>query len=192
MESNAPESDAVWREVDEVFGGKVGDAYDPGRLDEIFKEGRERYDNKIPPGCEDARNDRGAAAEGGEGNRRFGDLIPWKQTLDKAKETGLPIILVTDDRKEDGWWKSTGKTVGPRPKLVEEMRAWAGVEFYITIGTSFRDAQARFRDAITGRKDSVLLTRVRGDPRCDSRRGYYSCKATDHLHPCGGVDVPPW
>jgi len=40
-------------------------------------------------------------------------------------------VLVTDDRKEDWWWISHGKTVGPRRELVEEMRSVAGVPFYM-------------------------------------------------------------
>jgi hypothetical protein len=130
-ESNAPEEDAVWREVEAVFGERIGKPYEPRRLEEIFEEGRGRYQKRIPPGYEDARKDRGGKAENGEGHRRFGDLVLWKQTLDKAKETSLPVVLVTDDRKEDWWWISHGKTVGPRPELIEEMRSWAGVAFYM-------------------------------------------------------------
>ena len=51
--------------------------------------------------------------------------------LDKAEQDELPILFVTNDQKEDWWWKSGGKVIGPRQELVEEMHRRAGVPFYM-------------------------------------------------------------
>lgn len=52
----------------------------------------------------------------------YGDLILWKQTIEKASETKTDIILVTDDLKEDWWEITNGKTIGPRKELLKEFR----------------------------------------------------------------------
>ncbi len=121
-ESNSPEEDAVWREVSEIFADKIGEAHPPKQEEEIVKLGHTRYDSQTPPGYKD---------QGKGGERQFGDLILWFQIIEKAKEAGRPVMFVTDDRKDDWWWKSHGKTVGPRPELVEEIRGEAGVRFYM-------------------------------------------------------------
>jgi len=40
----------------------------------------------------------------------FGDWIIWKQVMDHATSAKSPIILVTDDRKEDWWEEENGKS----------------------------------------------------------------------------------
>lgn len=55
------------------------------------------------------------------GDRRlYGDLIVWKQVIQKSKKDKINIILVTDDLKEDWWLKINGKTIGPRFELIKE------------------------------------------------------------------------
>lgn len=86
---------------------KVGGPYPLDKKKEAFEQGRKRYEKHIPPGYKDEEknNKKGQGKEQGNSNeeRRFGDLIVWVQILDKAEETGKPIVFVTDDRKED-WW----------------------------------------------------------------------------------------
>lgn len=128
--TNSPEEDGVWAAVEQVFEGRVGPHYSPGRVSEIYKEGDERYARGVPPGYKDVRKDNGPGKQPDVG-RRFGDLLLWYQVLDKAKEDQRPVILVTDDRKDDWWWNAAGKTIGPRPELVEEVLEKTGVPFYM-------------------------------------------------------------
>jgi hypothetical protein len=121
-ESNTPDEDETWRNVDEIFTDKLGEAYTPEQEKEIVEKGQKRYAAQTPPGYKD--QDKG-------GERQFGDLFLWFQILDKAKEIKRPIVFITDDRKDDWWWKSHGKTVGPRPELVNEIGREAGVSFYM-------------------------------------------------------------
>jgi hypothetical protein len=45
--------------------------------------------------------------------------------LDYANSKKKSIIVVTGDSKTDGWLVRYGRTVSPRPELVQEMLAWS-------------------------------------------------------------------
>ena len=154
-ETNSLEDDAVWAAVEKIFEGRVGPPYAAERVKEIYKEGEERYARSIPPGYEDARKDKEPGSQADVG-RRFGDLLLWYQALEQAKETQRPMVLVTDDRKEDWWWKTAGKTIGPRPELIEEVRHEAGVPFYMYRPTRFVEEAGRRELAGEGVSPEVL------------------------------------
>lgn len=105
------EEDYVLSKIEKYFSQRVGPDYLDTDLKRVLEIGKERYENKIPPGFCDEKKENG---------NKFGDLIIWFQILNKAKETQLPIIFVTDDRKEDWWLIKSGKTIGPRPELKKE------------------------------------------------------------------------
>jgi hypothetical protein len=130
--------DPILEAVTNLFEGKVGSAYTPEQLQEIYAEGKVRYtqEPKIPPGYEDASKDGDA--------KQYGDLVLWFQVIDQAKATGKPIILVTDDRKEDWWWRSYGKTHGPRPELVNEITRKANVGFYMYSADPFMEYASEY------------------------------------------------
>jgi hypothetical protein len=134
------DEDPVLEEIDRLFDGKIG----PGPasqsvLDNIYKEGSTRYEDRRPPGYLDAgKGEKRESAPYFFGDlkhkREFGDLILWYQLIDQAKadERFKKLIFVTDDKKEDWWWVVAGKTVGPRPELLDELRSKANVEqFYM-------------------------------------------------------------
>ena len=50
----------------------------------------------------------------------YGDLLVWKQILDKAKTEEVDIIFITDDSKGDWWNITSGRTIGPRYELINE------------------------------------------------------------------------
>lgn len=110
--------------VTELFAGRVGAKPTEERLIAIRKEGEERYAKKIPPGFEDAK-------KGGDSGDKFGDLIIWKELIEKAKADKRPIIFVTDDGKSDWWHIRHGKKIGPHPFLIEEFLAATGQQFHI-------------------------------------------------------------
>ena len=113
-----------------LFDGRVGTPISPAELLDIYKQGEERYRLKIPPGYADNQKD---------GTDKYGDLVIWFQLLAKAKENKLPIIFVTDDRKEDWWLKIEGKTIGPQPELVQEISTQAGIMFYMYSADPFME-----------------------------------------------------
>ncbi|TFB09055.1 hypothetical protein E3V55_07825 [Candidatus Marinimicrobia bacterium MT.SAG.3] len=128
--------DTILQETTSAFEGKTGKEYSNDQLSKIYKKGKKRYAQKIPPGYKDASK--------GGGIRKYGDLIIWYQTIDKAKEIKKPIILVTDDKKDDWWWEQEGKTVGPRPELIQEMLSKASVQLYMYSMDNFIDKAQKY------------------------------------------------
>lgn len=125
--------------VGTLFTGKLGPQYDPKTLELIYKEGAERYTQRIPPGYADGKDK--------PEPDRYGDLVLWKQVIDKAKEAGRPIILITSDIKEDWFLRVAGKTIGPRPELIAEMQLASGVPFHIYTITAFLQYANQYLDA---------------------------------------------
>jgi len=124
--SNHPTEDLAtsFQLVSELFAGRIGVKPTEDRLAAIRKEGEDRYAKKIPPGFEDAK-------KGGDGGDKYGDLIIWKEMIEKAKTDKRPIIFVTDDGKSDWWHIHHGKKLGPHPYLVEEFLGATGQKFHI-------------------------------------------------------------
>jgi len=108
--------------LDNLLKGKIGKPYSQKKLYSIYDLGEKRYEQKIPPGYEDNHK---------EGAKRYGDVVLWFQIIDKAKKENRSIILVTDDRKGDWWWRLKNKTISPRPELVNEIFSEAGASFYL-------------------------------------------------------------
>ncbi|MEH2158470.1 PIN-like domain-containing protein, partial [Nostoc sp.] len=114
-------NDEFHEQIIDVFNGRIGNNQD--KLKDIYNWAEERFKYSIPPGYEDAS--RKPVPD------KYGDAIIWFQLINYAKSEKKPIIFVTDDDKEDWWLKGDGKTISPRPELVQEMLAEAGVQFYM-------------------------------------------------------------
>lgn len=110
------DNDVIWKKLTDLFDGKVGEDFSSENLYKLYKEGEIRYAHQVPPGYMDLpqKKDQGERA-------LYGDLIVWKQTIEKAKETNRDVIFVTDDKKND-WFeaKVKGKRSGPRKELLRE------------------------------------------------------------------------
>ena len=116
--------DPIYNKISELFENRITEPFTKEILEYIYKEGDERYKMKIPPGFEDEKTK--------DGTRKFGDLILWKQVIEKAKELKKDVILITDERKIDWWWKiKDGRNMGPRQELTEEIKNQAQVDFHM-------------------------------------------------------------
>ncbi|PEC20248.1 PIN domain-containing protein [Bacillus cereus] len=92
----------------------VGNPYTMSKLLNIYTEGELRYKYKIPPGYMDDQK---------ESQKKFGDLILWKQILEQANLFQQPIIFLTLDTKEDWWVLDKNKMpVRPRDELFIEFK----------------------------------------------------------------------
>lgn len=111
------EKDPVWEKLSVLLEGNVGDDFSKDDLEKLYRDGKKRYEEKVPPGYMDMKEKQN------EGNRSlYGDIIVWKQVIQKAKTSDNSIILITDDLKEDWWYKFKGKTISPRPELIKEFK----------------------------------------------------------------------
>jgi hypothetical protein len=122
------EKDTVLDDINSLFDGNVGKNYSNEELLGIMKDGKERYEKKIPPGYKD---------EVKSDDRKYGDLILWYQIIDKARESKKPIILISSDVKEDWWLEKDGKKIMPLPQLKKEIFEKAGVAFHIYTADKF-------------------------------------------------------
>ncbi|UYO39172.1 DUF4935 domain-containing protein [Rhodopseudomonas palustris] len=116
------EAHTVFCEISDLIGESVGRRPSQDEISKIQQEGEKRYAALIPPGYRDAKKD---------GANKFGDLLVWKEILEKAKTEGRPIVMISDDIKEDWWHEFRGARIGARPELVEEMRDYADQAFIL-------------------------------------------------------------
>jgi hypothetical protein len=116
------QNDVIYDTLLQIFDGKIGEALKDVKV--IYQEADKRYEAKTPPGYSDTKNKNGV--------EKYGDFLIWRQILDFAKlDTKRSIIFVSDDSKEDWWRIFRGKTIGPRPELVQEILEEAGCMFHM-------------------------------------------------------------
>ncbi len=122
--------DPIRAQLDTLFDGKLGEAPESQKwLDDIYKEGKERFEKLIPPGFKDAVKDKAPDSHfiynGLSYERQYGDLILWKQIIAKGSAQNIKsVVFVTDDSKEDWWYQLTSngkKIVGPLAELRAEI-----------------------------------------------------------------------
>lgn len=111
--------DAIRDKIADLFEGKVGAAYSAEEMSEAFECGKQRFDQRTPPGYMDTKKFKSPQNDA-EKRSNFGDWIIWKQLMDFSKKNEKSVIFVTNDSKEDWWLVQSGKTLGPRPELIAE------------------------------------------------------------------------
>ena len=139
---NIRSHDSIREKIDDCFKGKVGSPFSQEDLEKIYEDGEKRYENKIPPGFKD--NNKNSSTDyfykGVEYKRKFGDLILWKQIIEKAKDENIKnVIFITDDEKEDWWYiaKENGdKAIGPLANLTHEIIENAKIDLFHMYNTS--------------------------------------------------------
>ncbi|GAC1040323.1 PIN-like domain-containing protein [Rhizobium sp. No.120] len=132
------EDDPTRAKIDDLLDGKVGEKPSQEAVAAWQDSGKKRYSAKIPPGYMDLdkekenEKDSSIYTYGGiEYHRIYGDLIIWNQIIDHCKVNNIKkVIFVTNDNKADWWLEVGGKTIGPRPELVEEIGRLAGVTHF--------------------------------------------------------------
>lgn len=157
-------SDDIKDELEALFEGRVGAPYSRDEMEELLTKGKARYDEKIPPGFADAK-------KGGESElfadrcKPYGDYVVWLQMINKAKASGVPIIFVTGDVKEDWWLSFQGKTIGPLPALVQEFQAEANTKFYMYTPHKFLErANEHLKQAVS----QVAVEEIKSSEQHDS------------------------
>ncbi|MCD8288797.1 MAG: PIN domain-containing protein [Prevotella sp.] len=149
-------------QVGEIFFGKVGDRLEKDDLDNIYKEGEQRYKEGIPPGYTDAKKK--------QGNAIYGDLVIWKEIIHAAQIFKTSVIFITNDQKEDWFSRSAGRTVGPRPELIREFRDQVGEDslFYCYTRENFLDLLKKEDNVHVSDKLEDELRRIKNEDESES------------------------
>ncbi len=125
-EYEAVDKEAIVDKITDLFNGKVGEDFDDNTLENLYKEGERRYKEKVPPGFKDLEEKKGAPKR-----HLYGDLIWWKQAIEYAKTNSCDLVIVTDDAKEDWWYKVENETKSPRVELIKEFNRLSGRCFHM-------------------------------------------------------------
>ncbi|HRF09431.1 MAG TPA: PIN domain-containing protein [Xanthobacteraceae bacterium] len=151
--------------------GKIGNPPTEEELVEMHREAAERFAKEVPPGYKD-QTKKGLPGA-------YGDFIAWEQLISIATIEKNDLIVVTDDLKDDWWWSVNGRTVGPRPELLNEFSKRSGQRLWMYNSEGFLRAAELFggADVPTGLKEEVgrqievtrkQVEEVRQKPTADS------------------------
>lgn len=122
----------------DLFEGKVGESFTQEQIHEICEEGKVRYEKNVPPGFKDKTKIGSKIYNALEFESKYGDLILWKQIIQKAKlEKKRIIVFVTDDHKEDWWYEIKGKKIGARAELKNELKRESGSDLILMNTNTF-------------------------------------------------------
>ena len=143
-EYNAFDVDEIVKRITELFDGKVGPDFSEDDLSKIIKEGEKRYNEKVPPRYEDLKTKKDAPKR-----HLYGDLIWWEQAMKYSKDNHLDLVIVTDDSKEDWWYKVDNEIKHPRVELIKEFRIKTeGQKFHMYRTSRFMELAKKY-DSIT-------------------------------------------
>ncbi|WP_017549369.1 PIN-like domain-containing protein [Salinicoccus carnicancri] len=132
--NDLPNSNEIHDRILELLNNNVGESYNQDEINKIEEDGRERYPLKVPPGFKDKTDKKEYRSyDGIKYQLQYGDLIVWKQIIDKVKacENAKPVIFITEDNKEDWWHIKKGETKGPHPNLIQEFFNETGQNFHM-------------------------------------------------------------
>ena len=136
------EENELYERLISVIENKVGNKYSQEWIDEIEKEGEERYKQNIPPGFNDSSKEDEIDSLRMYGDikycRKYGDLIIWKDIIEYSKEStkmGKKVVFITNDgkakQKRDLLYKVDDLTVGPNIHLMNELYMESNKELHI-------------------------------------------------------------
>ncbi|WP_282036184.1 PIN-like domain-containing protein [Saccharicrinis aurantiacus] len=120
--------DPILKEITDLYSDKITAELSLDDKKAIFKEGDERFLNKIPPGYKDEKK---------PSPFKYGDLIIWKELMRLASEKKTDILFISDDRKEDWVIELNGKDLGARKELIKEFYSETGQLFSSITTKSF-------------------------------------------------------
>jgi hypothetical protein len=116
------DSDKTRERISKIFQDKIGDTINQAELDSIYKEGENRYKEKIGPGYEDRDKPGAYFYQDLKLVRKYGDLIVWKQIIQKVVSEKIKfVVFITGDVKKDWWEEKRGRKIGPRYDILNEI-----------------------------------------------------------------------
>ncbi|MFF3685916.1 PIN domain-containing protein [Streptomyces sp. NPDC002187] len=126
-------TDPVITGLERALNGRVGASFADKERAELCTLGKERVEQRVPPGYMDAKKD---------GDGALGDFFVWEQLLREAARRQCDVLFVTADAKEDWWRKERGINRGPRPELTAELRSRGGGRLFLLSPKRFLEVAA--------------------------------------------------
>ncbi|WEK38071.1 MAG: PIN domain-containing protein [Candidatus Pseudobacter hemicellulosilyticus] len=149
-------NDEIYLEINRLFEKKIESPFTPEELHKLLEDEKKKQHTRSLF----------AMDENSSEERKYSDLLLWKQIIHKAKKTRKPIILVTDEGKKNWWWTlNNGHIIGPRQDLVEELFNETHVDFYIYTTEKFLEygltylqekGNAKVIDEVKERKEDFM------------------------------------
>lgn len=126
----------IYADLIKLIENCIGDKKEQDWIDKVQKEGISRYEKEIPPGFNDKTKTDCTQYDDLEFEKKYGDLLIWKEIIEKAKETDKSkVIFVTNDgtskKKNDILYSTHGRTIGPHIYLMNEMKRESKKELHI-------------------------------------------------------------
>ncbi|KKD42549.1 PIN-like domain-containing protein [Bacillus sp. FSL L8-0167] len=138
VEYDLNKDDVIKTKITELYYNKVGEPYNEEQMKKLEKEADKRLNMEIPPGYKDFNKKNGLKFYNGVIiQNKYGDLILWKQLLDFAVRNDTNIIFLTDEQKEDWWYKLKNKIIGPKVELLNEFTSLTNKEFHMFTSLGF-------------------------------------------------------
>jgi hypothetical protein len=173
-ENSNPSADSVLKSLEAIFDQPemVGMPFDKEQLSNIYAEGRYRFAAAIPPGYKDNNKAEPWC---------FGDLVVWKQIIDRSRTAQRPAILVTDDTKDDWTYKFDGASdLVPHPILREEFQRETKQEFWLFTTEEFlKQARERLKTPVSD--ETIEEVRESRESEPTSYSGSLSPRGTNWL-----------
>ena len=167
-------ADPVEQRLTELFHERVGKPFVD--MHEVYARADKRLQLSVPPGFADVASKKDF--------HKYGDVVLWFQLLDFAKTEHRNIIFITSDAKKDWWLLGSGKTVGPRPELVQEMYAAAGACFHMYAPHRFLEYAPKYLNlqekAPSLQKAAEELQQVEAEKAADVERTRLHGQAIQH------------
>jgi hypothetical protein len=159
-------NDVIKAKIGTLLNGRVGHPYSEEWLQDLAADGEKRYLENVPPGFQDC----GKMPEATTNKlrlKKFGDLILWKQLIEKAKTVNKPVILVTGEKKDDWWLKSGKRMVSALPALSKEFMDAVKQDFYLYATDRFL---LKANEYLKQNTSEVVVEEVRAINKADAER----------------------
>lgn len=119
---NQLKTSTVKADLGMLFHDKIGISYTEAELENIYKEGDQRFSKLVPPGY--------MPCEISDSRIKYHDLIIWKQILAYAGTKHKDIILVSGKIKIDWYYVVKDEEVVPRQEMINEFMSKTGKRYY--------------------------------------------------------------
>lgn len=152
------DDDSIFNELTNLYKDKVGENYDDLKYHDLFSEAKKRYEKKIPPGYCDESDKKGEPEQ-----QLYGDVILWKQIIDKSKNDKKDIIFVSNDEKEDWRLRYHGKNIDARKELIKEFVDTTGQKILIYNSQRFLEYAKKNKELKVSAKTIKEIETVKND-----------------------------